>query len=70
MYIVIDQRPATYRSIRLPVEADACLARIWPPRETVLDWPPPEIIDRPTDEALGSMIVTRIVVKREQNVPQ
>lgn len=55
--IVAIQPGDTYEPIRLPIEADACLARIWPPQESVIDWPPPEVIDRPTYLALRSMIV-------------
>jgi hypothetical protein len=59
LFALIDCQPeATYEPVRLPLEADRYLIRIWPAVEPVVSWPPPEVIDRPAYAALGSMLVS------------
>jgi hypothetical protein len=58
--LFVSQPPHAYRPITLPVEAESCLTRIWPPHEDVTSWPPPEVIDRPTYDALRRMVVVDV----------
>ena len=53
--IVLHKPSDTAWPVDLPVEIQSCFARIWPPREDVIDWPPPIVIDRLTHEAIVSM---------------
>jgi hypothetical protein len=55
-YIVIDEPADPNRTIELPVELQPMFAWIWPPNEAVIGWPPEVILDRPTDEALTSVL--------------
>jgi hypothetical protein len=50
--LIVHQPTATNWAIDLPVEFKPYLTRIWPPREGMIDWPPPIVVDRPTYEAI------------------
>ena len=53
--IVDDPGALGVGAIGLPIELGRFFVRVWPPHERVIDWPPPVVIDRPTNEALATV---------------